>query len=119
MGAAVCKLQQDGRSVQVFLWICGVRHKIGAAMSIETPLTDQIFKAQGMTDEAIMWLWIMIGRLFTPAHKHDGWGTGLMIWGFAGEWHIRTLTTIETINHTNHQHQPHQQQHRNGEEHAS
>ena len=65
----------------------GYVHKIGAAMSIETPLTDQIFKAQGMTEEAIMWLWIMIGRLFAPAHKHDGWGTGLMIWGFAGECH--------------------------------
>lgn len=57
---------------------------LDAAMSIKTDLIDGIWEYQGMDTEAIMWLYIMIGRLFSTPHKFEKWRVGLMVWGFAG-----------------------------------
>ena len=58
----------------------GFTLRIGAAMDISTPIIDDVFKTQEVDDEALRWLYAMVGRIFTRCGKFDNWGTGLMIW---------------------------------------
>lgn len=43
---------------------CPYALKIGSAMNVPTPIIDSIFTKQGLDEETLKWLWIMVGKIF-------------------------------------------------------
>lgn len=72
---------------------------------IPTPKFDQIFKDQDVPDDALMWVQILVGRLFYDLRELDDWEVLLFIKGVAGSGKstlgriIRRIYPAECVGH--------------------
>lgn len=62
---------------------------------IDTPAINRIFDHQGLPQEVILWIWVMMGRMFFPLKSRDKWQTILFVKGIGGTGKSTLLEVVE------------------------
>lgn len=65
---------------------------------IQTPVFDSLLRDQGIPSDAIQWIYVFLGRIFTPMHlRDDRWEVSLMLHGVAGTGKSTLLELIRGL----------------------